>query len=366
MLRLSTRRPRRSRLRPGLEALENRALLAIGQIGLAFPIAPVGVSPPIPALKGLLPDGSFDVYSYSFNTQNPVTIGTSSGAGFGKVSFQPLTITLPVGLQSPALFQVMASGGYFPSLRLDVRNDAGSLTARYELGLAFLTNITTSASSGDDAPTETYQFVYGSLRLTTFDPIALKTSFVGSWNQIRNTPDFLTNENLSAFRFDATAEATDDPSARTQVATTAEAGATATTVTLRSRRQAGPDGPTITYTARVTSDSGVPTGAVTFYAGSTRLGDADVGPDGRAVLTVPASVVGRARAYAIYSGGLDSAFLPSTTVTGGGQVRRLFRDNMGRSMTADEWALTSIWLNQGRTVRQMGAVYRNLAKQLRG
>jgi hypothetical protein len=117
----------------------------------------------------------------------------------------------------------------------------------------------------------------------------------------------------------------------------------------------------------VTSASGAPTGSVTFYAQATRLGDAPVGAGGTAVLTVPASDAGRARAraYAIYSGSTDSAFQPSSSVINGAQVRRLFRDNMGRPMTPDEWVLTSIWINQGLSTKHMGSIYRSLAKTLR-
>jgi type VI secretion system secreted protein Hcp len=355
MLRLRTRLRRTSRLSPGLEALEDRALAALGQISLAFspPVGGAGV----PAVTGTLPDRSIDVLTYSVASLNPATIGgATGGAGAGRVTFDPLIVTAAAGPQSAPLFQAEASGAHFQSVVLSVRNSAAQMVTRYDFGTVFVSNIASSFATDDATPTETYQFQYGSVRITTFNPITTAITNVATWNQITNSPTVSTL-GFAPTRVDATPGATD--------VATADAGAAATKVTLRSQRHAGPGGATIGYTARVTSAAGVPTGAVTFYAGATRLGSAPVGLDGTATLTVPAAVVGRARAYAIYSGGPDSAFLPGSSVTNGAQVRRLFLDSMGRPMTADEWALTSIWINQGLSTQQMGSIYRSLAKRLR-
>ena len=34
-------------------------------------------------------------------------------------------------------------------------------------------------------------------------------------------------------------------------------------------------------------------------------------------------------------------------------------------MNADEWMLTSMWINQGLSTKYMGSIYKSLAKSLR-
>jgi type VI protein secretion system component Hcp len=312
---------------------------------------------------------SIDVLAYSFGSTNPTSIGSAtSGVGAGKVVLGTLTITATVGPQSAPLYQVETTGSHFQSAQLIVRNSAAMQVATYDFGLVLVSSITTSFATSGSAPTETYQFNYGSLRDTTYDPVTNKVTNIAIWNQVQNSPTF-----LAALRADNTSSsnaapvATQGPADIALRSNQADAGSAATKVTLHSHRQGGPDGPTVTDTASVTSAAGVPTGDVTFYVQATRLGEAPVGPDGTAVLTVPASAAGRARAraYAIYSGSADSAFQPSSSVTNGTQLRGLFRTSMGRPMTPYEWVLTSMWINQGLSTKQMGSIYRSLAKSLR-
>jgi type VI protein secretion system component Hcp len=367
MFLLRSRPSRPPHLNPTLEALEGRTLAAIGQISLSFSSV-LGAASPV-VVQGTLPDAnkSIDVLAYSFSTTNSTTVGSAaSGAGAGKAVLSALTITAAVGPQSAPLYQVETTGSHFQSAQLIVRNSAAVVVAVYDFGAVFVSSIATGFGTGGSAPTETYQFNYGSLRETTYDPITNRVTNIAIWNQITNTPSVSTAlASINTFSTNATAGATQGPADISPLSTAADAGSAATKVTLHSRRQAGPDGPTVTYTAVVTSAAGVPTGNVTFYAQATRLGDAPVGPGGTAILTVPASAAGRARPYAIYSGSADSAFQPSSSVTNGAQVRRLFRASMGRPMNPDEWVLTSIWINQGLSTKHMGSIYRSLAKSLR-
>jgi type VI protein secretion system component Hcp len=372
MLRLRSRPSRPPRLSPTLEALEGRTLATVGQISLSF-TSVVGTATPV--VQGTLPDvnHSIDVLDYSFSTANPTTIGSAAtGAGAGKPVFGALTITAAVGPQSAPLYQVETTGGHFQTARLIVRNSAAQQVAAYDFALVLVSSISTSFSTDDTTPTETYQFLYGSLRQTTYNPITNTVTNITTWSQVTNSPGFtVALRSLDTSNINATSVATPGPAdiSLRSTATAADAGAgpVGTKVTLHSHSQAGPGGPTVTYTASVTSAAGVPTGDVTFYVQATRLGDAPVGPGGTAILTVPASAVGstRARPYAIYSGSADSTFQPGSSVTNGAQVRRLFRTSMGRSMTPDEWVLTSMWINQGKSTKQMGSIYRSLAKSLR-
>ena len=295
MLRL---RSRRCRLNPTLEALEDRTLAAIGQISLSF--SPVLGLASSTTVQGTLPDvnKSVDVLAYSFNTANPTTFSTTTGgAGAGKVAFGALTITAAVGPQSAPLYLVETSGSHFSSAQMIVRNSAAMQVAVYDFATVFPTSISTSFATGGSAPTETYTFLYGALRETSYDPVSLRVLNVATWSQIQNTSTFTPAlATINTFSTDATAGAAPGPADISVLSTAADASSSsaATKVTLHSHRQSGPGGPTITYTASVTSAAGVPTGRVTFYAQSTRLGDAPVAADGTATLTVAASAVGRA------------------------------------------------------------------------
>jgi type VI secretion system secreted protein Hcp len=128
--------------------------------------------------------------------ENPTTIGSASGgAGVGKAKFNPMTVTKAVDGASAALFQAMAMGAHFPTVKLYVRK-AGSPTGAptdylvYQFNMVFITKMDVSAGSGDDAPRETIEMVYGAMQVT-YTPQSptgqLGKPSTAMWSQVTNT-----------------------------------------------------------------------------------------------------------------------------------------------------------------------------------
>ncbi|HWE39316.1 MAG TPA: hypothetical protein VG406_22390 [Isosphaeraceae bacterium] len=322
MSRTLARRARPARFRPRLEGLEDRALAAAGQVELILPVPPVGTNA---LVKGDLPDGGIDVATYQL----------SSHVASGKLVFDPLTIITHSGPQSPGLFATEANGIHFPAAVLMVRNDAAQVIATYTLGVVFVSSQSESIASGDGTQTETDVLTFGSLQANSYNPATTALTATSTWSQVTNSPT-LTIQAL-----------TSDP--------------VATALTLKTSRVNGPGGPEVLLRAKATSAGGVPVGNVSFYSGTHLLGALPVQADGTASLTVPAAAVPRGRAYAIFSGGPGSSFQPSSSVSGQARMQRLFQASFHRAMNPDEWALTSMWLQQGFTPNSMASIYRSLA-----
>ena len=117
------------------------------------------------------------INSISYSEQQTLNIGsTSSGAGAGKITFNPFTIIKNVDLLTPYLFLEMASGIAFKSVNFFFfyqptnSNVAYTTVMMVQLGLAAIENITTSATTGSSSPftTETLTLEYGELRTTVY------------------------------------------------------------------------------------------------------------------------------------------------------------------------------------------------------
>ena len=121
----------------------------------------------------------FALEGFSFSDQQTVSIGSqSSGAGAGKVTFNPLQLTLSqVGLQ-PALFQALASGTPFQEVDvLGYSQGSNELVTDDSFGLVFADNLSTDASGATQVSLE-----YGSEEIQQ----SLSTTPISvGWNQIR-------------------------------------------------------------------------------------------------------------------------------------------------------------------------------------
>jgi type VI protein secretion system component Hcp len=77
--------------------------------------------------------GLFEIEDYSFDIEQVLNIGSqSSGAGAGKVTFNPFQITRKTDVASPNLFRMCATGQSFPVVVLHLRR-ASSVFIRFEL-----------------------------------------------------------------------------------------------------------------------------------------------------------------------------------------------------------------------------------------
>src|SRR6202050_5706527 len=126
----------------------------------------------------------FALEGFSFSDQNTVSIGSaSSGAGAGKVTFNPLQLTLSQPGLQPALFQALASGTAFQEVDvLGYSQGTNQLVTDDSFGLVFANGLSTDASGTTQVSLE-----YGSEEIQQ----SLSTTPVSvGWNQIQNTVGF--------------------------------------------------------------------------------------------------------------------------------------------------------------------------------
>src|SRR6195952_5595768 len=163
----------------------------------ADPLTTEGTHLPITDLRGVAYAGNtlLEVSDYSFDVEQVLNIGSqSSGAGAGKITFNPFTITKKIDRLSTVLFQNCASGTPFARLDLLVVLNAGkarpSVLLQYTMKLAALKTV--SYVDDDLAPTERVSFEYGGLqiRYATQRPDGQAgTVLVSGWNRVRNILD---------------------------------------------------------------------------------------------------------------------------------------------------------------------------------
>jgi len=149
--------------------------------------------------------GLFEVEDYSFDIEQALNIGSqSSGAGAGKVTFNPFSITRKIDCASPIFFQKACSGTPFQTVGLGLRKSAGG-TVSGMIYLVFTFKLvavkTISWAHDDESPKETVTFEYGGLNImytqqkpdgTPYAPAA------GGWNRVKNvSADDLKTFNIS-------------------------------------------------------------------------------------------------------------------------------------------------------------------------
>ncbi len=140
--------------------------------------------------------GLFEVEDYSFDIEQTLGIGSqSTGAGAGKVTFNPFSITRKVDKSSPIFFQNACSGKAFKSVFLGMRKSAGNdATGVFFLVFQFkLVAVKTVGWAHDDeAPKETVTFEYGGLLVKYGQQNAngqIAGVIPGGWNRVKNKAD---------------------------------------------------------------------------------------------------------------------------------------------------------------------------------
>jgi len=114
--------------------------------------------------------GEIELYSFSVGAMNPTTIGSgTTGAGAGKISFQPFSITKKTDKASPVLFQNLASGQPYGQALVTLRKAGGTSQVeylKYTFTNVYVESIQWSGSTGgDDAPIESASFVFGQIQI---------------------------------------------------------------------------------------------------------------------------------------------------------------------------------------------------------
>jgi type VI secretion system secreted protein Hcp len=138
---------------------------------------------------------AFELYSFSLGASNPVTVGSAGGGmGAGKVSLSSLNVMKKTDNASPTLFNASCRGTHYPKAHVVLRKAGGKQTnyIQFDFVEVMIESIQWSGSSGgDDSPSESASFAYGTLTLSYWPQKPDGTqgtmnSF--SWDQLTNTP----------------------------------------------------------------------------------------------------------------------------------------------------------------------------------
>lgn len=146
------------------------------------------------------PGQLFEIEDYSFDIEQVLNIGSqSSGAGAGKVTFNPFSITRKIDCASPILFSMACSGTAFQQVTLALRKSAGAGASSQSSGIIFLrfdfklvAVKTISWNHDDESPKETVTFEYGGMMIRYCQQRSdgtLLPAVAGGWNRVRNVQD---------------------------------------------------------------------------------------------------------------------------------------------------------------------------------
>jgi type VI secretion system secreted protein Hcp len=138
----------------------------------------------------------FEILNYSFDVEQTLNIGPqASGAGAGKITFNPFHITRKTDKASPVFFTMACSGTAFQTVALVLRQSAGTpASAAAFLKFTFKLVAVKGISYAYDAefPKENMSFEYGGL-LIQYSPQKPDGSFasqvLGGWNRVKNIAD---------------------------------------------------------------------------------------------------------------------------------------------------------------------------------
>lgn len=141
-------------------------------------------------------NGLFEIEDFSFDIEQVLNIGSqSTGAGAGKVTFNPFSITRKIDCFSPLLFQNACSGTPYQKVSLGLQKSSGGNTAAATylvFNFKLVAVKTISWSYDDEAPKETVTFEYGGLQCF-YSPQnpdgSFKAQVPGGWNRVKNISD---------------------------------------------------------------------------------------------------------------------------------------------------------------------------------
>lgn len=139
------------------------------------------------------------VSSVQFDEEQTLNIGSqSSGAGAGKVSFNPLTITKSVDALTPKLYQFMCTGTPYKFVEIlfvkpATDNNPAPVIYKVLLKLAAVKTqaVSSVASCANGCVAESVSFEYGGMIQYTYKPQAngSSTPIPAGWNRVKNVED---------------------------------------------------------------------------------------------------------------------------------------------------------------------------------
>jgi len=134
------------------------------------------------------------VSGFTFGEKNPAVI-SSIGAGSGKATFDPLSITKPASLNSPGFITACSMGMIIPRATLVLRRTGGSTSpnggvfAVYSFGTVLVSSFEESGSAGDDVPTENITFQFGQFAYHYYVASGAGgtvTAYKSAWDVVKN------------------------------------------------------------------------------------------------------------------------------------------------------------------------------------
>ncbi len=144
----------------------------------------------IPGESQVQINGSADwiqVASFSFDTEQTLNIGSqSSGAGAGKVTFNPFSFRLKSSSLDPQFFKMLCSGQSFKTVTLVVQQANGAaakptIVETFTMGLVAFKKM---VWSGEEDVTLNCEMAYGQLQIAFPGG---KNPAVGGWDRVKNT-----------------------------------------------------------------------------------------------------------------------------------------------------------------------------------
>jgi type VI protein secretion system component Hcp len=135
--------------------------------------------------------GQIALSTVSNDEEQTLNIGSqSSGAGAGKVTFNPIAFTKPISVNSATLFSYMCSGTAFKFAEFSYYNSKDEIIYRITLSLAAIKTMSRTAAacaSGCPGIVENITFEYGTEVLTYYTtPGNLGTGVSRGWDRVKN------------------------------------------------------------------------------------------------------------------------------------------------------------------------------------
>ena len=143
---------------------------------------------------GATPPATVEVLSASVDGEQVLNIGSqASGAGAGKVTFNPFTFTRKPDGQSASLWSRLCSGTAYQKVTLAVTPSGSNVaTLTFTMGLVAVKTISISASEADASPMEVVTLEYGqaAYSVTPQNPDGtFGTAVAAGWDRVRNVQE---------------------------------------------------------------------------------------------------------------------------------------------------------------------------------
>ena len=138
----------------------------------------------------------FEVDSFDFDVEQTINMSSqSSGAGAGKIAFNPFKVKRKIDLSTPQMFQMACQGTTFQTVLLGFRKASGVTATglfflRFDFKLVALKHMTWSHD--EESPTEELEFEYGGLQIrygVQQPGGAIVPENPVGWNKIKNVAD---------------------------------------------------------------------------------------------------------------------------------------------------------------------------------